>query len=52
MHILMRDLENGIWQNESEVHELLERFSAASTHKFCPGIEWSYYHEHYFDNKI
>ena len=49
VHILMRVLQNGVAQDESEVHELLKRFSATSTYKFCPGIEWSYYHEQYFE---
>ena len=49
VHILMRDFENGVLRDESEIHELLERFSAGSTYKFCPGIEYSYYHEHYYD---
>ena len=49
VHILMRVLQNGVAQYESEVHELLKRFSATSTYKFCPGIEWSYYHEQYFE---
>ena len=44
----MRELENGVARDKSEVHELLKRFSATSTYKFCPGIEWSYYHEDYF----
>ena len=49
VHILMRELENGHLSNEGEVHALLKRFSDASSHKFCPGIDWTHYHEHYFD---
>ena len=30
------------------LHRMNQRFSATSTYKFCPRIEWSYYHEHYF----
>ena len=57
VHILMQNIENGVFQNESEVHELLQRYSKSSVYKFCPGIEWSYYLEHYhevikFDIKI
>ena len=49
MHILMLELENGVVRDQSEVHELLKRFGVTSTYKFCAGIEWSYYHEHYFE---
>ena len=49
VHILMRNLEQGVLQDESDAHDLLERFSTASMYKFCPGIEWSYYHEHYYN---
>ena len=49
VHILMQELENGVTQGESEVHELLKRFSATSAFKICPGIEWDYYREHYFE---
>ena len=49
VHILMRELQNGVVQDESEVHELLKRFSATSTFKFCSGIEWSYYQARYFE---
>ena len=49
VHILMRELENGITRDVSEVHKLLKRFSVTLAYKFCPGIEWAYYHEHYFE---
>ena len=49
VHILMRELENGDLSDEGEVHALLKRFSDASLHKFCPGIDWTRYQEHYFD---
>ena len=49
VHILMRELENSVAREESEFNELLKRFSANSTYKFCPGVEWSYYHERYFE---
>ena len=48
VHILMRELQSGVVQDESEVHKLLKRFSATSTFKFCSGIEWSYYQARYF----
>ena len=44
----MRELQKGIVQDESEVHELLKRFSSTSNFKFCSGIEYSYYQERYF----
>ena len=49
VHILMRQLENCVAREESEINELLKRFSANSTYKFCPGVEWSYYHKRYFE---
>ena len=30
------------------MYALLKKFSNVS-YKFCPGIEWTHYHEHYFD---
>ena len=47
VHILMRKLEGGTVKNEGDVHRLLERFSSASLYKFCPGIDWTHYQEHY-----
>ena len=49
VHVLMHKLESGVVSNEGEVHSLLKWFSSASSSKFCPGIEWTYYQEHYFD---
>ena len=49
VHIIMRELENGDLSNKGEVHALLKRFSDALSHKFCPGIDWTCYQEHYFD---
>lgn len=45
----MRELENGHLSNVDEVHALLKRFSDESSHKFCPGIDWTHYQEHYFN---
>ena len=45
----MQNMENCVFQNESEVHELLQRYSKSSVYKFCPGIELSYYLEHYHE---
>ena len=49
VHILLCELESGIVSNEDDVHRVLERFSIASPNKFCPGLEWSHYQSHYFD---
>ena len=49
VHILLCELESGIVSNEDDVHRVLERFSIASPYKFCPGLEWSHYQSHYFD---
>ena len=49
VHILMRELESGVVNNEEEVHELVKRFSNVSSYKFCPGIEWTHYEERYFN---
>ena len=49
VYILMRKLEDGFVNNEEDVHEILERFSSISSCKFCPGIDWTHYQEHYFD---
>jgi len=48
VHILMQRLEAGTVSNEEDVFCLMERFSNASLCKFCPGIEWAFYQEHYF----
>ena len=47
-HILMQRLKAGTVSNEENIFCLLERFSSASLCKFCPGIEWTLYQEHYF----
>ena len=49
VHILMWEIENSVAWEESKINKLLKRFSANSTYKFCPGIEWSYYREWYFE---
>ena len=49
VHILMQRLESGTVSNEGDVCCLLEKFSSASLCKFCPGIEWKLYQEHYFE---
>jgi len=48
VHILMQRLKAGTVSNEEDVFCLLERFSSASLCKFFPGIEWTFYQEHYF----
>jgi len=48
IHVLLQPLEDGIVSNEVEVCALLKKICDAS-YKFCPGIEWSHYHEHYFN---
>jgi len=47
--VLLEEVENGFLSNPQEVHELLKRFSKTTPYKFCPGIEWTYYQEHYFE---
>ena len=49
VHILMRKWEGGFITNGEDVHCLLDRFSSASTCKFCPGIDWTHYQQHYFN---
>ncbi|XP_065897671.1 uncharacterized protein [Dysidea avara] len=45
----MRKWEGGFITNGEDVHCLLDRFSSASTCKFCPGIDWTHYQQHYFN---
>ena len=47
--LLLEEVENGFLSNQQEVHELLKRFSKTTLYRFCPGIEWTYYQEHYFE---
>jgi len=47
--VLLQELETGTVTNQQEVHELLKRFSKSTPYKFCPGIEWTYYQEHYYE---
>ena len=48
VHVLLRTLEDGTVSDEAEVHALLKKVCNPS-YKFCPGIEWARYHEHYFE---
>ena len=48
IHVLLRTLEDGTVSDETEVCALLKKVCNPS-YKFCPGIEWAHYHEHYFE---
>ena len=48
IHVLLRELECSTVTDEGKLHALLKKIFNVSS-KFCPGIEWKHYHEHYFD---
>ena len=48
VHMLLWMLEDGSVSDEAEVYALLKKVYNPS-YKFCPGIEWAHYHEHYFE---
>ena len=48
VHVLLRTLEDGTVSDAAEVYALLKKVRNPS-YKFCPGIEWAHYHEHYFE---
>ena len=49
VRVLPQELESGTLSNQQEVHELFKRFSKTTPYKFCSGMEWTYYQEHYHE---
>ena len=47
VNVLGIKLQSGLVSSGAEVHELCRMFSNQSQYKFCPGIEWDFYEEHY-----
>lgn len=46
MHVLMREVENGIISGTEAVLKICSRYTTHSiTHKFCPGLEISKYQD-------
>ena len=46
--MLLQMLKDRTVSDEAEVYDLLKKVCNPS-YKFCPGIEWAHYHEHYFE---
>ena len=40
-------VESGTLTNDSDVHELCQRFSSQPSYKFCLGIDWNVYEQKY-----
>ena len=47
VNVLGIKFQSGLVSSGSEIHELCRMFSNQSLYKFCPGIEWDFYEEHY-----
>ena len=47
MNVLGNHLQSGSLQSEADVHELCNMFTNQSPFKFCPGINWEHYEDHY-----
>jgi len=46
--VLQQGFEDGTVTDETDVCWLLNKICDTS-YKFCPGIDWTHYHEHYFN---
>ena len=47
VNVLGNHCQSGSLQSEADVHELCNMFSNQSPFKFCPGIDWEHYEDHY-----
>lgn len=47
VNVLGNHFQSGSLQSEAHVHELCKMFSNQAPFKFCPGINWEHYEDHY-----
>ena len=47
VNVLGNYFQSGLLQSETDVHELCSMFSNHSPFKFCHGIDWEHYEDHY-----
>jgi len=49
VHVMMKNLISGTLTSVNDVKELCRQFCVGSGYKFCPGIDPTFYHSHYFE---
>jgi len=48
IQVLLNTIQTGTIENFSEAHSIITMVSQKGLHKFCPGLDYQQYFDHYF----